>query len=192
MRKVKFPFDLDVIDLLTDELKKQVLPANEALKQIDKDRQERAKVRRRVRVAKEEAVNDARSKVNDARVGINRDPALSAANMAIAAAEKLAAANAAAGDAMVVDEAPAVASASVEVKMEEEKKELAAGELVDEPTKRAEEAKLFSSVVSEQLRADQGANFTALYELSAIVTHKGASADGGQFASQFQRNDAEE
>lgn len=124
-------------------------------------------------------MNDARSKVNDARVGINRDPALSAANMAIAAAEKLAAANAASGDAMVVDEVPVVASSSVDVKMEEEKKELAAGELVDEPTKRAEEAKLFSSVISEQLRADQGANFTALYELSAIVTHKGASADGG-------------
>ncbi|GAA5864767.1 hypothetical protein JCM1840_004892 [Sporobolomyces johnsonii] len=47
MRKVKFPFDLDAIDLVSDELKKKILPVNERLKDIEKERRERAKARRK-------------------------------------------------------------------------------------------------------------------------------------------------
>lgn len=160
MRKVKFPFDLDVIDLLSPTLKKQVLPLNEKLKEVDKDRRERAKVLRRAKIAKDEKADEERGKVEDRRAGIERDPALSAVNMAAAAA-------ASSSGAMVVDE-PVV-----------EKKEVADGELVDEPTKRAEEAALLRSLVDPALAKDVGANVTGMYELVAIVTHKGASADGG-------------
>lgn len=58
MRKVKFPFDLDVLDLLTDDLKKRVQPVNEKFKDIDKDRRERAKIRRRAKIVKEEKAAD--------------------------------------------------------------------------------------------------------------------------------------
>jgi ubiquitin carboxyl-terminal hydrolase 14 len=50
MRKVKFPFDLDVLDIVTDDLKAKIRPVNERFKDIDKDRRERAKVRRRAKV----------------------------------------------------------------------------------------------------------------------------------------------
>lgn len=165
MRKVKFPFDLDVVDLLSPTLKKQVLPLNEKLKEVDKDRRERAKVRRRAKIAKDEKADEERGKVEDRRAGIQRDPALSAVNMAAAAAASAASSS----DAMVVDE-PVV-----------EKKEAVDGELVDEPTKRAEEAALLRSLVDPELAKDVGANVTGMYELVAIVTHKGASADGGAF-----------
>lgn len=50
-RKVKFPFEFDVLDLCTDELKAQLTPVNVALKNISKDRDERAKIRKRMRGA---------------------------------------------------------------------------------------------------------------------------------------------
>lgn len=180
MRKVKFPYDLDVLDLLSEDLKKKIAPVNDKLKEVDRDRRERAKVRRRAKVAHEAKVQEERGKVSDAKAGIERDPALSAASMAAAykaAEEKTAAATAAASgstsastsDAMVVDE-PVV----------EAKPVVADGELVDEPSKRAEEVTLLKSLVDKDLAKDVGANTTGMYELVAIVTHKGASADGGE------------
>src|SRR4051794_15905823 len=56
-----------------------------------------------------------------------------------------------------------------------------AGELVDENSKRQEEAQLLNSLVDPSLRADKGANVSGLYELVGIVSHKGASADGGHY-----------
>ncbi|GAA5975056.1 hypothetical protein JCM21900_002097, partial [Sporobolomyces salmonicolor] len=55
MRKVKFPFDLDAIDLVSDELKKKILPVNERLKDIEKERRERAKARRKSKKQQAEA-----------------------------------------------------------------------------------------------------------------------------------------
>ncbi|KAL7412300.1 hypothetical protein BDY24DRAFT_393930 [Mrakia frigida] len=49
MRKVKFPFEFDALDLCTDSLKAKLLPVNTALKNISKDRDERAKIRKRIR-----------------------------------------------------------------------------------------------------------------------------------------------
>lgn len=59
MRKVKFPFDLDVLDLVTDDLKKRIMPLNEKFKDVDKDRRERAKIRRRAKIVKEEKAAEA-------------------------------------------------------------------------------------------------------------------------------------
>lgn len=44
-RKVKFPFELDVTDLVTDELKAKLLPLNRQLKLVEKARDERRKIR---------------------------------------------------------------------------------------------------------------------------------------------------
>lgn len=176
MRKVKFPFDLDVLDLVSEDLKKKILPLNEKLKDVDKDRRERAKIRRRAKVAQQEQVDEARGKENDRKAGIERDPALGAEAMAAAAAAK--AAKAAEGDAPM--ETDAAASTSAEAMAVDEPVKALDGELVDEPTKRNEEAQLLRSLVAEDLAADVGANVSGLYELVAIVTHKGASADGGE------------
>jgi ubiquitin carboxyl-terminal hydrolase 14 len=54
MRKVKFPFELDLLDLLDDEIKEKVTPVNSRLKEIQKDRQERAKIRKRSRLRDDE------------------------------------------------------------------------------------------------------------------------------------------
>ncbi|KAK4699733.1 ubiquitin carboxyl-terminal hydrolase 14, partial [Phenoliferia sp. Uapishka_3] len=179
MRKVKFPFDLDVMDLVSDSLKKEILPLNEKLKEVDKDRRERAKVRRRVKVQKEEKEEEGRGAERDRKAGIERDPELGAEAMAKAAAAKEA--KKAEGNAMEV-EGGAEASGSGEKKDEEMEVEgTKDGELVDEETKRKEESQLLRSLVSKNLQGDVGANLSGMYELVAIVTHKGASADGGHY-----------
>lgn len=55
MRKVKFPFNLDLTELLTDELKAKVGPVASKLKDVEKDRRERIKTKKKRKLAKEEA-----------------------------------------------------------------------------------------------------------------------------------------
>lgn len=47
MRKVKYPLQLDVTDIMTDELREKVLPINTAVKNILKVRDDRAKIAKR-------------------------------------------------------------------------------------------------------------------------------------------------
>jgi ubiquitin carboxyl-terminal hydrolase 14 len=56
MRKVKFPFDLDVTPFLSDQLKAKVLPAKQKIISIEKERDERMKIRRKVKSRKDDAV----------------------------------------------------------------------------------------------------------------------------------------
>ncbi|GAA5844735.1 hypothetical protein JCM3766R1_005261 [Sporobolomyces carnicolor] len=136
MRKVKFPFDLDTFDLLSDDLKEKVRPVNEKLKEVEKERRERAKTRRKI---KNKAVENP---LPPAPVQNNPtdDPP----------------------EPMLVD-------SSVD------------GELPDENSKRQEELATLMSLVHPELEQDKGANVSGLYELVGIVTHKGASADGGHY-----------
>ncbi|BGP03291.1 Ubiquitin carboxyl-terminal hydrolase 6 [Rhodotorula toruloides] len=153
MRKVKFPFDLDVTELLTDDLKRKILPVNEKLKDFDKDRRERTKARRKMRKQAEQ--HDAAAKSGETAAA-----APAQANPSDDSPEQ-----------MLVD-APAST----------------AGELPDEETKRQEELATLMSLVHPDLEADKGANVSGLYELAGIVTHKGASADGGHYVGWCAAN----
>lgn len=46
---MKFPLELDVLDLVTDELKNKILPVSEKLKQVERERAERRKIRRKTK-----------------------------------------------------------------------------------------------------------------------------------------------
>ena len=138
MRKVKFPFELDATELVTDDLRKKIVPVGEKLKECDKDRRERAKARRKMKKATDASAAAAPAQDPSA------DPP----------------------EEMAVD-APASAAGE------------AAGELPDEETKRHEELATLLSLVHPDVEADKGANVSGLYELAGIVSHKGASADGG-------------
>ncbi|KAF7297278.1 Ubiquitin carboxyl-terminal hydrolase [Mycena indigotica] len=50
MRKVKFPTEYDALDLCSDELKAKLLPVSRKLKALEKERDERRKVRRKTKV----------------------------------------------------------------------------------------------------------------------------------------------
>jgi len=49
LRKVKFPTEYDALDIATEELKAKLQSASRRLMEIEKDRMERCKVRKRMR-----------------------------------------------------------------------------------------------------------------------------------------------
>ncbi|KAF9562882.1 ubiquitin carboxyl-terminal hydrolase 6 [Agrocybe pediades] len=144
MRRVKFPEEFDAIDLVTDELKEKLLPASRKLKDIEKDRGERRKVRRRTKQAVDVA------------------PAASAAAVA-----------AATGDVEMADASTTAAPAD---------------EPEDELALRQKEAAELAQLVNDDLKKDIGCSTTGLYELVAIVTHKGAAADAGHYIGFVKKN----
>ena len=57
MRKIKFPFELDATEIMSDEAKEKVRPVNAKLKEIEKARDERIKVAKRTKKdSKEEGI----------------------------------------------------------------------------------------------------------------------------------------
>ncbi|WRT65064.1 uncharacterized protein IL334_002006 [Kwoniella shivajii] len=108
MRKVKFPLQLDSLDLVTDEVRSQIQPTNSLVKQILKDRDDRAKIIKR---------NAGKATSDDA-------------------------------------------TKEVDIRREERQK-------VEEAVK--------------EKGIDSETNISGMYELYAMVTHKGASADSGHY-----------
>lgn len=119
MRRIKFPFDLDVTALCTPSLKASLTPLAEKLSEVEKDRRERGKVANRTQVNK----------------GVKMD----------------------------VDES--ADPGEVDVGEDEEEKV------------REGERKALRELASEE----GGEGISGLYDLVGVVTHKGASADGGHY-----------
>ncbi|WWC87185.1 uncharacterized protein L201_002071 [Kwoniella dendrophila CBS 6074] len=108
MRKVKFPLQFDTIDLATEEVRSQIQPVNSAVKEILKERDDRAKIIKR---------NAGKATSDDA-------------------------------------------TKEVDIRREERQK--------------------VEALVKEK-GIDSETNVSGMYELYAMVTHKGASADSGHY-----------
>ncbi|KAG8215408.1 hypothetical protein J3R82DRAFT_9015 [Butyriboletus roseoflavus] len=128
MRKVKFATEFDALDIVSPELKDKLTPVSRRVKEIERDRSERRKVRKRTKNA----------------------PAL-----------------------------PPTAESNMNV--DEPSAPSTVGELEDESVYRARELSELEALVDPELKADFGCSVTGLYELVAIVTHKGAQADSGHY-----------
>ena len=145
MRKVKFPLELDASVFATDDLKQRVAPLSQKVKAVAKEREERAKVRRRVKARQQDE-----SKARDAS-----------------------------GD------APADALAEAPERQE--------GNAITDDEERALRAKEradIEALIDPELKSDTGCNPSALYDLAAIVTHKGAAADAGHYMSWVRKENA--
>ncbi|KAI3604167.1 ubiquitin carboxyl-terminal hydrolase 6 [Moniliophthora roreri] len=139
-RKVKFPEYYDALDIVTPELKAKLLPASRRMQEIEKERAERRKVRKRTKKAREQTTSSA---------------------------------------------TPADSSASTETPAEAESSTAATatqgGELEEESVYRQREQAELEGLVDADVKNDIGASWNGLYELVAIVTHKGAAADSGHY-----------
>ncbi|KAG5641931.1 hypothetical protein DXG03_003957 [Asterophora parasitica] len=151
MRKVKFPLEFDALDLVTDDLKAKLLPASRKLKDIEKERAERRKVRKRTKNA-------------SASAAVPAPPVATTADVEMGDATAVALVESLTGEATL-----------------EKGKPIAGGELEDESVYRAKEREELEELVSEDVKRDIGASVGGLYDLVAIVTHKGAAADGGHY-----------
>ncbi|KAH9851300.1 cysteine proteinase [Lenzites betulinus] len=151
MRRVKFPTEYDALDIATPELREKLLPVSRRLKEVEKERAERRKVRKRTKAAL--PVKDKEGDVQ----------------MADAAAPE-ASASTSTGDA-----------AAATPEGGDKGKAVAGAELEDESVYRAKEGAELEALVHADIKADVGASTTGQYELVAIVTHKGAEADAGHY-----------
>ncbi|KAG6867724.1 hypothetical protein C0993_011945 [Termitomyces sp. T159_Od127] len=157
MRKVKFPLEFDALDLVTDDLRAKLLPASRKLKEIEKERLERRKVRKRTK---------------------NAPPPTSSTLAPVATTDVEM------GDATAVIAVGGPTSDAVI----EKGKTVAGGELEDESVYRAKEKEELEPLISEDVKRDVGASISGLYDLVAIVTHKGAAADAGHYIGFAKKN----
>ena len=139
-RKVKFPFELDAMDMVTDDLKRKLANANGKVKEIERERAERRKVRRKTKVQA------------DSLASASTNPPGSVPATATAT-----------GEAPSVD--VPMTDAHEESKGKEKVKEPLAGDLEDEEVLRERESKEFEALIDPELRADTGASITGLFEL---------------------------
>jgi ubiquitin carboxyl-terminal hydrolase 14 len=158
MRKVKFPVEYDALDLVTPELKEQLQPVARRLKEIARDRAERAKVRKRTKAATSSKKDD---------------PSLSPTSLAPPPIPAPVVAPVEGGDIEMASAPPP--------EVPEEQPTQAGGELEPEVNYRRRELAELEGLVSPEIKADVGASVSGLYELVAIVTHKGAAADAGHY-----------
>lgn len=143
---MKFPTTYDAVELASPELKEKLLPASRRLQEIEKERAERRKVRKRTKIA---------LAPSGLSIGTQGSTAVSGEDVPIAGTE----------------------SATP-----------AGGALEDEEVYRAREKKELESLIHPDLKADVGSSTTGLYELVAIITHKGAAADSGHYMAFVKKS----
>lgn len=134
-RKVKFPTEFDVIDLLTDELKAKILPVSRKLKEVEKERSERRKVRKRTKNV---------ASTSSAPVGADVEMADLSTSAPIVASG---------------------VAAEATAEGETAKKEINGGELEEESVYNTKELAELEALVSPDLKNDIGCSVTGLYDL---------------------------
>lgn len=122
LRKVAFPFELDVTELCSDELQKKLMPAREKIREIQKAREELIRDRKRAKY------NMLTTTKGSASVNSNGND------------------------------------------MEYIK-----------PEENVQFEKDLAQVVDSEVAKDVTSNHTGLYQLTAIITHGGSSADSGHY-----------
>lgn len=136
-----FPYELDLLNWLTDDLKAKLLPINVRLKEIEKGRTERRNIRKKTKSA------------------VSSGPPAPTGSAPIA--PPMVAAGGSVNDVTMSDGAdtgPAVASESTNVIVHSETIE-------DEASIRQREAAELFDLLPDDLRADVGSNYSGLYEL---------------------------
>jgi ubiquitin carboxyl-terminal hydrolase 14 len=139
-RRVKFPYELDVLDWVTDDLKPKLLPISVRLKEIEKARAERRNVRKKTK---------------------SGSPGAPAPTGRAPIAPPMIAAGGAVSDVTMSDGAdagPVIAPESTNVVVHSETME-------DEASIRQREASELVDLLPDDLKADVGANYSGLYEL---------------------------
>lgn len=178
MRKVTFPNELDAVEFCTEELKKQLIPVRDQLREVRKEEEdvERAKKRQK-RMKKEQEESDAvsgeplekRKEKERAKEKERELKAKGPATEADLAKEK----KSNGGDVEMGGTETFKTDAQIDA-------ERAASILAAK--------KELLAAVDPKLAADTSANQTGLYELRGVVTHQGSSADSGHYTAYVKKS----
>ena len=162
MRKVTFPLELDAVEFCTDELRKQLVPVRDKVREIKKDEEDMSRARRRQKIAHKQE-QDRASEASKANGTIDE--------------KQLAKDKASVGNGDDKEMADAVYKTDADYNTERAAQLLAGKQEL-------------LSLVDPKLAADEGSNKSGLYELRGVVTHQGASADSGHYTSYVKKQGA--
>lgn len=179
LRKVTFQHEIDVTEFCTEELRKKLVPVRDKIREVRKEEEdmERAKKKqRRLRKMEEDASADGKVRTDEPlqkrKEKEEKERELKTRGVA----------------------------AEVDSKMEKEDTQMGGTEeeqfKTDEEIERERAAKILTmkrellEVVHPDLKKDSTANQTGLYELRAVVTHQGSSADSGHYTAYVKKSAA--
>lgn len=159
LRKVSFPKELDLVEFCTDDLKKLLVPVRDKVREIRKDEEdiERARKRRKIRDAGADVPGASGEAAPKNKEKEKKEKQ---------EAEK----KSADGDTEMTEtyKTDAEVDAERDAALLEAKKEL-------------------HSLISPQLLEDDGANQSGIYDLRAVITHQGSSADSGHYTAYVKK-----
>lgn len=167
MRKVTFPQELDIVEFCSDDLRKALIPVRDKVREVRKDEEdiERARKRRKKNINPDDVAGGA---------GLPSERELKEKEKAEAERQKRTGEKAAAKSADGDTEMTETYKTDAEVEAE------AAAALLSAK-------KELNTLINPDLRSDDGANQSGLYELRGVVTHQGASADSGHYTAYVKK-----
>ena len=161
MRKVSFPAELDAVDFCTEQLKKQLVPVRNKLRDVRKEELDAERARKRQKIVhKQEEESKAEASSMEP---VQKKKAAEGRKESEKAKDKDA--DTAMTDAYKTD---ADYEAETQASILAAKKELAA-------------------LIDPKVAAESGTNQSGLYELRGVITHQGASADSGHYTSYVKK-----
>lgn len=169
MRKVTFPQELDIVEFCSDDLKKALIPVRDKVREIRKDEEDIERARKRQKRTHDQAMADVAGGAGLPSEKEKKDAEKKAAETAERKGEKKQEPSAD-GDTVMGE----TYKTDAEVEAERDAALLVA-------------KKELNALINPELRDDDGANQSGLYELRGVVTHQGASADSGHYTSYVKK-----
>lgn len=169
MRKVTFPQELDIVEFCSDDLKKALIPVRDKVREIRKDEEDIERARKRQKRTHAQAMADVPGGAGLPSEKEKKDAEKKATEAAERKGEKKPEPSAD-GDTVMGE----TYKTDAEVEAERDAALLVA-------------KKELNALINPELRDDDGANQSGLYELRGVVTHQGASADSGHYTSYVKK-----
>ncbi|KAH6973416.1 ubiquitin carboxyl-terminal hydrolase 14 [Ilyonectria sp. MPI-CAGE-AT-0026] len=169
MRKVTFPQELDIVEFCSDDLKKALIPVRDKVREIRKDEEDIERARKRQKRTHDQAMADVAGGAGLPSEKEKKDAEKKATEAAERKGEKKPEPSAD-GDTVMGE----TYKTDAEVEAERDAALLVA-------------KKELNALINPELRDDDGANQSGLYELRGVVTHQGASADSGHYTSYVKK-----
>ncbi|KPM35675.1 hypothetical protein AK830_g10899 [Neonectria ditissima] len=171
MRKVTFPEELDIVEFCSDELKNALVPVRDKVREIRKDEEDIERARKRKKRTHDQAMADVAGGAGLPSEKEKKEADDKAAKKKANKKDGKDSEQTADGDTVMGE----TYKTDAEVEAEREGALLAA-------------KKELNALINPELRNDDGANQSGLYELRGLVTHQGASADSGHYTSYVKKS----
>lgn len=190
MRKVTFPQELDAVEFCTEDLRQRLIPVRDAIRDLRKEEQDEERARKRQRIAQRHEADvkahEASSQAAESSSS-STDPTppapkaeKSAQQLKIEAeiAERKRKLGKPVPGSMAAPDPKAPLNLKTDAQLEAERTASIA---------RCRASLLELIAADERADGGRGGNPTGLYELRAVITHQGASADSGHYTSYVKK-----